>query len=118
MRFAVFALTLAACHSAPPPVTPAPGFVSQSQRESACLDLQDHIVDLYAEQNRRDFAYELRNPLEVRAWRDGYARELAKTGAFVRFEESCFPSLTPHKYECGMAAKDTETLTACMRLER
>ena len=118
MRFAVIALALAACHAAPAPAAPTPGFLSQSQRESACLDLQDHIVDIYAEQNRRDFAYEFANPNKVRAWRDGYARELAKLGAFDRFEQSCFASLTPKKFECGMSAKDSETLTACMRLER
>ena len=118
MRVAIAAVLLAACHTVPPPAATAPGFVSQSQRESACLDLQDHAVDTYARQYISEQRLEMMPAEKFRAFRDAWAEELAKRGSFDRFQASCFASLTPNKYVCGMAAKDSETLTACMRLER
>jgi hypothetical protein len=90
-------------------------FANEEQKLLACLDLRDHIVDLYATE------YVVREGLEMSqqqrtAFRDGWAEELAKRGTFDRFEQSCFFSLTPRKYECGMASKSTDGLVACMKL--
>jgi hypothetical protein len=90
-------------------------FANEEQKLLACLDLRDHIVDLYATE------YVVREGLEMSqqqrtAFRDGWAEELAKRGTFDRFEQSCFFSLTPRKYECGMASQTTDGLVACMKL--
>jgi hypothetical protein len=90
-------------------------FANEEQKLLACLDLRDHIVDLYATE------YVVREGLamsqqERTAFRDGWAEELAKRGTFDRFEQSCFFSLTPRKYECGMASQSTDGLVACMKL--
>jgi hypothetical protein len=90
-------------------------FGTEEQRLLACLDLRDHIVDLYASE------YVSREGLsmsreERSAFRDGWAEELAKRGTFDRFEQSCFFSLTPSKYRCGMASQTTDGLVACMKL--
>jgi hypothetical protein len=90
-------------------------FANEEQKLLACLDLRDHIVDLYATE------YTVREGLEMNqqqrtAFRDGWAEELAKRGTFDRFEQSCFFSLTPRKYECGMASQTTDGLVACMKL--
>ena len=90
-------------------------FANEEQKLLACLDLRDHIVDLYATE------YVVREGLamsqqERTAFRDGWAEELAKRGTFDRFEQSCFFSLTPRKYECGMASQTTDGLVACMKL--
>jgi hypothetical protein len=92
-----------------------PQFANEEQKLLACLDLRDHIVDLYATE------YVVREGLamsqqERTAFRDGWAEELAKRGTFDRFEQSCFFSLTPRKYECGMASHTTDGLVACMKL--
>jgi hypothetical protein len=90
-------------------------FVSEEQKILACLDLRDHIVELYANE------YVSREGLsmsreERSAFRDGWAEELAKRGTFDRFEQSCSYSLTPNKYHCGMASQSTDGLVACMKL--
>jgi hypothetical protein len=92
-----------------------PAFANEEQKLLACLDLRDHIVDLYATE------YVVREGLEMSqqertAFRDGWAEELAKRGTFDRFEQSCFFSLTPRRYECGMASQTTDGLVACMKL--
>lgn len=81
----------------------------------ACLDLRDHIVDLYADEyvSREGLSM---SQQERSAFRDGWAEELAKRGTFDRFEQSCFLSLTPSKYRCGMASQTTDGLVACMKL--
>ncbi len=90
-------------------------FVSEEQRLSACLDLRDHIVELYANEyvSREGIAMSRQ---ERMAFRDGWAEELAKRGTFDRFEQSCFYSLTPSRYHCGMASQSTDGLVACMKL--
>jgi hypothetical protein len=98
-----------------PPRAQTPEFANEEQKILACLDLRDHIVDLYANE------YVVREGLDMSreqrsAFRDGWAEELAKRGTFERFEQSCFFSLTPRKYECGMASKSTDGLVACMKL--
>ena len=104
-------------HSAAPANAPhrSQAFGTEEQRLLACLDLRDHIVDLYASE------YVSREGLsmsreERSAFRDGWAEELAKRGTFDRFEQSCFLSLTPSKYRCGMASQTTDGLVACMKL--
>lgn len=113
------ALALAGCASHPVAKGPRsphdPQFANEEQKLLACLDLRDHIVDLYATE------YVVREGLamskqERTAFRDGWAEELAKRGTFDRFEQSCFFSLTPRKYECGMASQTTDGLVACMKL--
>lgn len=102
-------------HGANSPPAQTPAFANEEQKILACLDLRDHIVDLYANE------YVVREGLDMSreqqsAFRDGWAEELAKRGTFDRFEQSCFFSLTPRKYECGMASKSTDGLVACMKL--
>ncbi len=112
------ASALAGCASRTGAKAPHPQesqFANEEQKLLACLDLRDHIVDLYATE------YVVREGLDMSqqqrtAFRDGWAEELAKRGTFDRFEQSCFFSLTPHKYECGMASQTTDGLVACMKL--
>ncbi len=90
-------------------------FVTEEQKLLACLDLRDHIVDLYASEyvSREGIAMSRQERV---AFRDGWAEELAKRGTFDRFEQSCFYSLTPTRYHCGMASRSTDGLVACMKL--
>jgi hypothetical protein len=113
----VAALTGCASQTAAPAHTPRRSqvFVTEEQKLLACLDLRDHIVELYANE------YVSREGLsmsgeERTAFRAGWAEELAKRGTFDRFEQSCFYSLTPGKYRCGMASQTTDGLVACMKL--
>jgi hypothetical protein len=119
LAIALAAFALAGCASRPQAKAPHsaqdPQFANEEQKLLACLDLRDHIVDLYATE------YVVREGLEMSqqertAFRDGWAEELAKRGTFDRFEQSCFFSLTPRKYECGMASQSTDGLVACMKL--
>ena len=93
----------------------AVGFENEEQKLMACLDLRDHIVELYADEyvNEQGLAM---NRAERAAFRAGWAEELARKGTFERFEQSCFYSLTPRKYRCGMASQTTDGLVACMKL--
>ncbi len=88
---------------------------SEEQKLTACLDLRDHIVELYATEYVSREGITLSRD-ERTAFRDGWAEELAKRGTFDRFEQSCFFGLTPTKYRCGMASQSTDGLVACMRL--
>jgi hypothetical protein len=90
-------------------------FANEEQKILACLDLRDHIVDLYANEYVHERGLDM-DPAQRTAFRDGWAEELAKKGTFQRFEQSCFFSLTPRKYQCGMASQTTDGLVACMRL--
>ncbi len=90
-------------------------FTNDEQKLLACLDLQDHIVDLYTSEYVTHEGIALTSTERV-AFRDGWAEELAKRGTFDRFEQSCFYGLTPNKYECGMQSQSTGGLEACMRL--
>ena len=114
------AFALVHCASARPDTASAKSagahseFGSEEQKLTACLDLRDHIVDLYADAYVSTEGLAM-SPLERAAFRDGWAEELAKRGTFERFERSCFFGVTPRKYECGMASKTTDGLTACMK---
>jgi hypothetical protein len=90
-------------------------FGSEEQKLLACLDLRDHIVELYANDYVSREGLSLSRQ-ERSAFRDGWAEELAKRGTFDRFEQSCSYSLTPSKYRCGMASQTTDGLVACMKL--
>jgi hypothetical protein len=90
-------------------------FKTEEQKLSACLDLRDHIVDLYASAYVASEGLSM-SPIERTAFRDGWAEELAKRGTFERFERSCFYGVTPRKYECGMQSRTTDGLVACMKL--
>jgi hypothetical protein len=90
-------------------------FATEVQKQLACLDLRDHIVALYADEYVEDQGLEL-TKTERDAFRSSWAEELAKKGTFERFEQSCFLSLTPRKYQCGMASQTTDGLVACMKL--
>ncbi len=114
----VLFLALAGCASATPSAAnpaPRPAFTTEEQKLLACLDLRDHIVELYANEyvSREGLAM---SKQEKTAFRDGWAEELAKRGTFERFEQSCAYSLTPGKYRCGMASQSTDGLVACMKL--
>jgi hypothetical protein len=90
-------------------------FSTDDQRFIACLDLRDHIVDLYT--NDYLFREGIRmSDGEWSAFRDAWAEELAKGGTFDRFERACFLGLTPRKYRCGMTTQTTEGFTVCMKL--
>jgi hypothetical protein len=115
----VLVVALAGCASQTVAPARAPrrsqAFITEEQKLLACLDLRDHIVELYANE------YVSREGLsmsreERTAFREGWAEELAKRGTFDRFEQSCFYSLTPGKYRCGMASETTDGLVACMKL--
>ena len=96
--------------------TPPPsGFPTEEQRIMACLDLQDHIVDLYATQYVSQQGL-LLTDVEQTAFRHGWAEDLAKKGTFERFERSCFYGLTPRRFQCGMASKTPGGIVACMQL--
>jgi hypothetical protein len=90
-------------------------FHTEEQKLNACLDLRDHIVDLYANAYVASEGLSL-TALERAAFRDGWAEELAKRGTFERFERSCFYGVTPRRYECGMMSQTTDGLVACMKL--
>ncbi len=90
-------------------------FPSGEAKLLACLDLRDHIVELYAAQYATQQGIVL-TASEQTAFRDGWAEELAKKGTFDRFERSCFYGLTPPKYRCGMASKTPGGIVACMKL--
>jgi len=90
-------------------------FANEEAKILACLDLRDHIVALYADEYVHEQGLEM-TQAERTAFRDGWAEELAKKGTFERFESSCFYSLTPRKYQCGMASQTTDGLVACMKL--
>lgn len=81
----------------------------------ACLDLQDHIVNLYADAYVEEQGLSMSGSERV-AFRHGWAEELARKGTFDRFEQSCFYGLTPRKYACGMESRTTDGLSACMKL--
>jgi hypothetical protein len=99
--------------SAPP--GQASELATEEQRLMACLDLRDHIVALYADEYVEQQGLDL-STNERAAFRKGWAEEIAKKGTFERFEQSCFFSLTPRKYQCGMASQTTDGLVACMKL--
>ncbi len=107
--------TLAGCAARDAREARATQFPTEEQKILACLDLQDHIVDLYTSEYVEHEGVSLTSTEKV-AFRDGWAEELAKRGTFDRFEQSCFYSLTPHKYECGMQSSTTGGLVACMKL--
>ena len=90
-------------------------FPTEEQRQMACLDLRDHIVDLYADAYVANEGLSL-SAMERATFRDGWAEELAKRGTFERFERSCFYGVTPRKYQCGMLSQTTDGLAACMKL--
>ncbi len=88
---------------------------TEEQRLMACLDLRDHIVSLYADEYVEKQGLEL-STNERDAFRSGWAEQVAKKGTFESFERSCFFSLTPRKYHCGMASQSPDGLVACMKL--
>ena len=90
-------------------------FATEEQRIMACLDLRDHIVDLYADEYLVEQKLQM-SKAERSAFRDGWAEELAKRGTFERFEGSCYYGVTPSKYHCGMASQTTDGLVACMKI--
>lgn len=92
-----------------------PDFGTEEQKLLACLDLRDHIVEIYANEYVSREGLEM-SPAEQNAFRAGWAEELAKKGTFERFEQSCSYSLTPPKYRCGMASQSTDGVVACMRV--
>lgn len=113
-------LTLCGCASHASPGTDAhaakdAAFSTEEQRMMACLDLRDHIVDLYADEYVEEQGLSMSTE-ERAAFRHGWAEELARKGTFERFEQSCFYGLTPRKYHCGMASTTTDGLSACMKL--
>ena len=91
------------------------GFPTEEQRILACLDLQDHIVDIFAEE------YVSRENVRLtanqrQAFRAGWAEQLAKGGTFEPFEQSCFGNLTTTRFDCGMSSRTTGGVEACMRI--
>ena len=89
-------------------------FASNQQKELACLDLRDHIVALYADDYAEREGITM-SESERDAFHSGWAEQVAKKGSFDRFQQSCFLSLTPVRYRCGMASQSTDALVACMK---
>jgi hypothetical protein len=98
----------------PPPAAGGP-FPSEEAKMLACLDLQDHIVDLYTGEFVSNEGLSM-TPAQRSAFRDGWAEELAKRGTFDRWEQVCFYGLTPSRYRCGMESQSPTDLVACMKL--
>jgi hypothetical protein len=96
----------------PPKVS---ALAADEQRMMACLDLRDHIVSLYADQYVEQQGSDMSDS-ERAAFRSRWAEEIAKKGTFEDFEWSCFSTLTPRRYHCGMASRSTDRLVACMKL--
>ena len=121
-RLAAFALlALASCGTrVPPPVAPPRfgGFDTQEQRESACLDLQDHAVDIYARTYAVEQRLEMMPAEQFRAFRDAWANELAKRGSFEHFQRVCFASLTPTIWACAMQSDRPDGITLCQTYGR
>lgn len=120
LAFVVAFMAMGCASRAPAPATTARagqgiGFENEEQKLMACLDLRDHIVELYADEYVSEQGLAM-NRAERAAFRAGWAEELARKGTFERFEQSCFYSLTPRKYRCGMASQTTDGLVACMKL--
>ena len=90
-------------------------FATEEQRITACLDLRDHIVTLYADEYLEQQNLSM-SEAERTAFHQGWAEELAKRGTFERFENSCYYGVTPSKYKCGMASQTTDRLVACMKI--
>ena len=114
----LFVVALVGCASRSPTEAtsaPAPERVTEEQRLMACLDLRDHIVSIYADEYVEKQGLDL-DTSELAAFRTVWAREIAKKGTFESFERSCFFSLTPRKYQCGMASQSVDGLVACMKL--
>jgi hypothetical protein len=115
--FVLSALAGCASSSVGPIQSPhkSPEFSTEEQKLMACLDLRDHIVEIYANEyvSREGLAMSTE---EKTAFRSGWAEELAKRGTFERFEQSCSYSLTPSKYRCGTASESTDKVVACMKL--
>ena len=110
-----FIVVLVGCAARPKVEARSPQFTNEEQKLLACLDLQDHIVDLYTNEYVAHEGIALSSNERV-AFRDGWAEELAKRGTFDRFEQSCFYGLTPRKFQCGMQSPTPDGLAACMRL--
>src|ERR1700739_3465300 len=109
----LLALVRCAARSGQGPAPPRGAqFATEEQKLLACLDLRDHVVQLYADAYVEQQGLAM-TQTERAAFRDGWAEELAKKGTFERFEQSCFYSLTPRKYRCGMASQTTDGLVAC-----
>jgi hypothetical protein len=92
----------------------SPVFTTEEQKLLACLDLRDHIVELYTNEYVSHEGLAMSRQ-ERTAFQDGWAEELAKRGTFDRFEQSCSYSVTPGKYRCGMASRSTDGLVECMK---
>jgi hypothetical protein len=112
---AATAVALIGCAARASTVRGAADTFSEGKRETACLDLRDHIVDLYADDYLEKQSADL-SPLERVAFSAGWRQELAKSGTFDRFEATCFAGLTPAKFRCGMASTKSDALVACMKL--
>ena len=114
----VLVLALAGCASrptAPPFAAQADGqFSTEEQKMLACLDLQDHIVDLYTDEYEEREGVRM-SRIERTAFRDGWAEELAKRGTFDGFEQSCVAGVTPRVFACGMRSRTTRAIVECMR---
>jgi hypothetical protein len=99
--------------SASPPKPPE--LATEEQRLMACLDLRDHIVSIYADQYAERQGLDLSSN-ERDAFHNVWSVDVAKRGTFESFERSCFVTLTPRKYHCGMASQSADGLVACMKL--
>jgi len=97
------------------PRAPLFGFTTEEQRILACLDLQDHIVDLFTDEyvSREGVRLSARERV---AFRDGWAEQLAKGGTFEAFDQSCFGNLTTQRFDCGMSSHTPSAVEDCMRL--
>jgi hypothetical protein len=117
----VFVVALVACATAcaRAPSTsarvPLFGFPNEEQRILACLDLQDHLVDLFADEYVSRQGVRL-TAHQRAAFRAGWGEQLAKGGTFEPFEQSCFGNLTTRRFDCGMSSRTTSGVDACMRL--
>ena len=108
------ALLIAGCaHATPIAPDPLRAYGNPQNALVACLDLQDHIVSLYADEWLAENNEQL-TPEEYRWFQQSWKDEVAKQGGFDRFDASCAASITPDKYSCGMRARTVDSALACV----
>ena len=104
---------LLGCHG--PAVMTADAFPNRLAALSACLDVQDALVDHYADEYLAENGEHMVG-LELTAFHDGWGRELAARGTFDRFQAACVDSLTPARARCAVEAQSSDGVIACLRL--
>lgn len=115
MRALLLALILTGCvtvaHERPMPLDG--GFPTPEARMLACLDIQDHIIDLYAADYLLQHSAELSSD-QATTFRQTWGEQLARGGAFDKFESRCAVTLTESGFRCALRAGSPRDVTGCL----